>query len=135
MAADDVPHAARPQRRISAEFYRTESGNEPVREWLRSLPLADRQTIGKDIRKAEYGWPIGMPTCDALGDGLWEIRTSLNHRIARVFFCLAEGRMILLHGIIKKSRVAPQVDLETARKRRDNLQVRLRTSTAASKRS
>ena len=116
----------RPQRRITAEFYQTEAGNEPVREWLKTLSKKDRQGIGVDIRKTEYGWPIGMPTCDSLGDGLWEVRTSLSDRIARVFFCMTGPRMVLLHGIIKKSRTASKVDLDTARDRKRNLEERLR---------
>jgi phage-related protein len=117
---------ARPQRRIAAEFYRTEVGNEPVREWLKRLRKDERQAIAKDIRTAEYGWPLGMPTCDALGGGLWEVRTTLENRIARVFFCMVGARMVLLHGIIKKTQKAPSVDLATARARKRNLEERLR---------
>lgn len=117
---------ARPLRKIVAEFYQTENRNEPVREWLKTLGRDDRQAIGKDIRTAEYGWPLGMPICDALGDGLWEVRTTLRGRIARVFFCMEGARMVLLHGIIKKGRTAPKVDLDTARDRKRNLEARLR---------
>jgi phage-related protein len=125
----------RPQRKITAEFYQTEARNEPVREWLKTLTKDDRQEIGKDIRKAEYGWPLGMPACDFLGDGLWEIRSNLGDRIARVFFCTAAARMVLPHGIIKKSRTAPKVDLDTARARKQNLEERLRALAAAQKKS
>lgn len=116
----------RPKRVVTAEFYRTEAGSEPVRGWLMSLSLAERQVIGKDVRKMEYGWPLGMPTCDALGQGLWEIRTNLENRIARIFFCQVGNRVVLLHGIIKKSRLAPKVDLDTARRRKADLEARLR---------
>lgn len=122
----DAAQSGRPQRRISAEFYRTEAGNEPVREWLKGLSKEERQAIAKDIRKTEYGWPLGMPTCDALGGGLWEVRTSLENRIARVFFCMAGPRMVLLHGIIKKTQKAPTTDLDTARDRKRHLEDRLR---------
>jgi hypothetical protein len=33
------------------------------------LALVDRVTIGKDIAKAEFGSPIGMPSCRAMGAG------------------------------------------------------------------
>lgn len=115
----------RPRRLVIAEFYRTETGNEPVREWLKTLSLVDRQAIGRDIRKVEYGWPIGMPTCDAIGQGLWEIRTNLENRIARIFFCRSGGSVVLLHGIIKKSRTAPKADLRTARLRKANMEARI----------
>jgi phage-related protein len=126
MVLQEMTSPARPKRMVTAEFYRTETGSEPVRVWLKTLTLSERQMIGKDVRKVEYGWPLGMPTCDALGNGLWEIRTNLQHRIARIFFCQVGNRVVLLHGIIKKSRSAPKVDLDTARRRKDDLVARLR---------
>ena len=105
-------------KRIPAVFYRSESGAEPVRDWLRSLDKQDRFRIGTDIKTVEFGWPIGMPTCRPLGHGLYEVRTSLGNRIARVLFCIGDGRMILLHGFIKKARKTSKADLELARTRK-----------------
>jgi phage-related protein len=120
-----VSPSPNPKRLATAQFCRTEAGNEPVRAWLRTLSEVERQAIGKDVRKVEFGWPLGMPTCDALGQGLWEIRTSLENRIARIYFCLAGRRVVLLHGIIKKSRTASKPDLDTARRRKRDLDTRL----------
>jgi phage-related protein len=58
-----------------------------------------------------------MPLCRSLGDGLWEIRSDLGGRIARVVFCVSNGRMVLLHGFIKKSRKTPPADRALALKR------------------
>lgn len=59
-----------------------------------------------------------MPLCCSFGRGLWEIRSDLvRGRIARVLFCLSEGRMILLHGFIKKTQKTPASELELAQKR------------------
>jgi phage-related protein len=59
-----------------------------------------------------------MPLCRSFGRGLWEIRSDLvRGRIARVLFCLSEGRMILLHGFIKKTQKTPASELELAQKR------------------
>jgi phage-related protein len=121
----------RPQRLVTAEFYRTESGNEPVREWLKTLTPLDRQVIGKDVRKVEYGWPLGMPTCTAIGGGLWEVRSSLGNRIARIFFSFVGPRMVLLHGIIKKTRVAPRAELDIAFVRKADLERRLHRTAGA----
>lgn len=105
-------------KRIPAAFYRSASGNEPVREWLLELSTEDRKIIGTDIAKAEFGWPIGMPTCRALGDGLWEIRSDLTGgRIARVLFFAFEGHMVVLHGFVKKSQKTPREALLLARRR------------------
>jgi phage-related protein len=105
-------------KKISAAFYKTASGREPVREWLKSLPRNDRHEIGKDIATVEYGWPIGMPVCRALGSGLWEVRSILlSHRISRVIFCITNGHIVLLHGFIKKDQKTPDEDLSLARQR------------------
>jgi phage-related protein len=104
-------------KRLKAVFYRTPSGAEPVRDWLRTLSQGDRRQIGEDIKTCEFGWPIGMPICRALGKGLWEVRTTLKDRIARVLFVPDRDRMVLLHGFIKKSQATPQADLELARSR------------------
>jgi phage-related protein len=106
-------------KRIGVIFFRTSAGGEPVREWLRSLsPIEDRKQIGVDIKAVEFGWPVGMPVCRSLGDGLYEVRSSLTqNRIARVMFYIdARGRMVLLHGFIKKTQKTPPADLKVARK-------------------
>src|SRR5712664_2458717 len=75
-------------KRVSVVFFRSEAGGEPVRQWLKSLPHdEDRKRIGADIKTVEFGWPLGMPVCRPLGDGIYEVRTSLvQNRIARVLF-------------------------------------------------
>lgn len=106
------------RKKLPASFYRSTSGAEPVREWLRELSDSDRRILGYDIGVVEFGWPIGMPVCRPLGGGLWEVRSALpGKRIARVIFCVAQGRMVLLHAFIKKTRKTPQLELELAQKR------------------
>jgi phage-related protein len=110
-------------KRIPADFYQTASGREPVREWLKELEKKDRYLIGSDIKTVEIGWPIGMPTCRHMGDGLYEVRTDLtNRRISRVFFCIHEERMVLLHAIIKKTKKTPQQDLDLALRRKQEVE-------------
>ncbi len=76
-------------------FFATGSGNEPVLEWLRGLPAADRRSIGEDIKTVQFGWPMGMPLVRSLGGGI----------------------LVLLHGFIKKQQATPQPDLALARER------------------
>lgn len=97
------------------------SGREPVREWLKGLPREDCKTIGEDIKDVEFSWPIGMPLCRALGGGIWEVRSDLRGRIARVLFCINEERMVLLHGFIKKTQKTPAADINPALKRKQEL--------------
>ena len=105
-------------KRLPAAFFALPSGREPVREWLKALPSLDRRVIGEDIKDVEFSWPIGMPLCRSLGGGLWEVRSDLPQgRIARVLFCVSDGRMVLLHGFIKKSQKTPTSERDVAIKR------------------
>ena len=90
---------------------------EPVRDWFKSLSAMDRKSIGEDIKTVQYGWPLGMPLVRKMDDNLWEVRTKLVNRIARVLFTLEDHVMVLLHGFIKKSDKTPAADLKTAKNR------------------
>ena len=110
------------QKIVPAVFYRTATGNEPVREWLRELDVEDRRIIGTDIRTVEFGWPIGMPVCSPMGNGLFEERsTVMGKRAARVLFRIHEGGMVLLHGFIKKARKTPDAELAVALRRKGEI--------------
>ena len=106
---------------LNVAFYRTEAGNEPVREWLMELPREDRKLIGIDIKSIQFGWPQGMPLVRKLENRLWEIRTDLGKNIARVIFTLVDCEMVLLHAFIKKSEKTPLLELDTARRRKSRL--------------
>lgn len=110
-------------KKVPAFFYQSASGAEPVREWLKDLSDKDRRVIGEDIATVEYGWPIGMPICRSLGDGLWEVRSSLSsRREARIIFAIIEEQMVLLHGFIKKTQKTPKGELDLALKRLKDIQ-------------
>ncbi|MDD2307916.1 MAG: type II toxin-antitoxin system RelE/ParE family toxin [Prolixibacteraceae bacterium] len=105
---------------LTVNFYCTEAGNEPVRDWLKELPRDDKRIIGEDIKTAQLGWPLGMPLIRKMDKNLWEVRSSLPDGIARVLFTVDGCQMILLHGFIKKSNKTPQNELKTARTRLGN---------------
>ena len=56
--------------KIPVVFYRTDAGSEPVRDWLKALDRADRLAVGMDLQRVQYRWPVGMPLCRSLGNGL-----------------------------------------------------------------
>ncbi len=103
--------------RLEVVFYREVFGSEPVREWLRSLDRASKKTIGEDIKTVQFGWPLEMPLVRSLGSGLWEVRSNLVNMTARIIFVVGKGKMILLHGFVKKARTTPKAELDLARKR------------------
>ena len=102
---------------LEARFFKTDAGTEPVRNWLKDLPVVERKAIGEDIKTVQFGWPLGMPLVDHLESGIWEVRTRLSTRIARVLFVLDGDTMVLLHGFIKKEQKTPKPDLDLAKDR------------------
>ena len=110
-------------KKVTARFYALPSGRRPVREWLLAMSREDRHQIGIDIQKVEFGWPLGMPYCRALRDGLWEVRSDLPRgRIVRILFFILEGEMVLLHGFEKKTQKTPVQDIALALKRKRELE-------------
>ena len=103
--------------RLQVVFYKSDSGKEPVRDWLKKLEKEERRIVGGDIKTVQFGWPLGMPLVRKLEKGLWEVRIQLSGRIARVLFTVHVGLMVLLHGFIKKSPKIPAKDLKIAKQR------------------
>jgi len=104
--------------KLKVKFYKTESGSEPVREWLKQLDVMDKKMIGADIKTVQFGWPLGMPLVGFIASGLWEVRSRLHsQRIARVLFVCEKGFMVLIHGFIKKQQKTPLPDLQLTRSR------------------
>ena len=73
---------------FNVSFFRTSTGAEPVLDWLRSLTREDRFVVGTDLRTVQFGFPIGMPVCRPLGEGLFEVRSSLPSKkeVRLIFF-------------------------------------------------
>jgi phage-related protein len=104
---------------LPAVFFRTETGREPVREWLLDLPKTERKLIGIDIMTVQFRWPLGMPLVRSIGSSIHEIRSALPTRIARTLFFVHEGEIVLLHGFIKKTRKTPNEDRALALQRKN----------------
>lgn len=85
-----------------------------MREWLKSLDKADRQAIGEDIAYVQYKWPIGNPRVDHLRGSIWEVRSKIGNRIARVLFAVEQSEMVLLHAFVKKTQQTNPSDIELA---------------------
>lgn len=105
---------------LNVVFYRSASGNEPVRSWLRTLSKEDKKILGQDIKTIQLGWPLGMPLVRSLENGLWEIRSNLeSKRIARMIFFMHQETIVLLHGFIKKTQKTARknIDLALTRKK------------------
>ncbi len=106
-------------RMLPAVFFQTDTGNEPVREWLQDLPKAERRMIGIDIMTVQFRWPLGMPLVRPIGAGIYEVRSTLPTRIARILFLVHKSEIVLLHGFIKKTKKTPTEDRALALQRKN----------------
>jgi phage-related protein len=113
------PTDKKPKKVLPALHYKTPSGREPVRDWLRRLPEEERDEIGKDIADVEYNWPqlYQGGILRHLAPDIWELKTILRNTISRILFAAEEGHMIILHGFKKKARKCPGDDRALAIKR------------------
>lgn len=102
---------------LEVNFYATEQGNEPVREWLKSLIALDKKRVGEDIKTVQFGQLLGMPLVKHLVADIWEVRVNLSKSIARVLFVIDKGSMVLIHGFIKKQQKTLKSDLDLAKDR------------------
>ena len=89
------------ERPLRVVFFKTDSGAEPVREWLKALPPEECRSIGADILTVQ-------------------VRSRLKNQIARVLFAVIDQEIVLLNGFIKKQQKTPGDELTLARKRRSN---------------
>ena len=109
---------------IAVRFFKSENGNEPVRDWLLTLDKEDRKIVGADIQTVEFGFPIGMPLVRKIDTKykLWEVRSKLaSDKIARVIFTIYKDCMILLHAFIKKDQKLPEKEKNIAIERRKKI--------------
>src|SRR5215213_4945109 len=103
-------------------FYQTRSGNKVILEFIRNLPAEDRKVVGEDLKTLQMRFPMGLPLCRPLGDGLYEIRSSLpSKREFRLIFFFDRKRQCLLvvHAFFKKSAKLPKADLDLAKRRKE----------------
>jgi phage-related protein len=102
---------------LEVRFFKTETYNEPVRDWLQLQTHKDKKRIGEDIKTVQFGWPLGMPLVRHIEGAIWEIRCKLSGGIARILFVLDGNTMVLIHGFIKKQQKTPKPDIDLARNR------------------
>ena len=107
---------------LDCRFYRNDKGREPVREWLLGLDPQVRKTIGTDIRLVQWRWPVAMPLVRSFGNRLYELRSTLGGNSYRVFFCIHQTAVVLLHGFMKKTQRTPDRELRIARKRQNEVE-------------
>ena len=105
---------------FTVEFYETEAGKCPVREFLDELKANDPDDFAAvvaglaKLRSRQYQ---REPLSKALGGGLFELRHvgKLDTRV--LWFFMKDRRIVAVHGIRNKGQAIPARDLYSARER------------------
>jgi phage-related protein len=108
---------------FTVEFYETESGACPVRDFLDGLKASDPDdfaAVVSGLAKLRHRQYHREPLSKALGKGLFELRHvgKLNTRV--LWFFVKDRRIVAVHGIRNKGRAIPERDMATARIRMDD---------------
>ena len=101
------------------ECYLDSRGNNPVEEFIGTLPVGERASLRARIDfLAEVGNRAREPLSKSLGGGLFELRV----KACRIFYCFKPaGVIVLLHGFFKKSQKTPRREMEIAQKRMEEV--------------
>ena len=75
------------------------------------LSQTDRKIVGTDIKEVQFGWPLGMPFVRKMEKDLWEVRSHLEGRTARVLFTVIDGHMVYCMLSLKKHGKHPYLIL------------------------
>lgn len=101
-------------------FYLRERGDEPVREFLRALPKEIRRLAGGILEKlGEFGPGLRRPHADYLKDGIYELRFRWERVEFRILYFFDGTEVVLTNAFVKKTRRAPNEEIERAIRRRD----------------
>ena len=99
------------------EFYKTEGGREPVKEFLGLLPIKHQIKMAKTINLLrELGPILKEPhSRHVIGTELKELRIQFSPNIYRIFyFAYVNKGFILLHAFTKKTEQTPRREIEVA---------------------
>ena len=107
---------------FTVEFYETESGRCPIREFLDGLKETDQNDFAAimaglaKLRNKQYHRP---PLSKPIGDNLFELR-HVGKLNTRVLYFFAKGqRIIAIHGIRNKAKEISRGDRKVALERRE----------------
>jgi phage-related protein len=108
---------------FSVEFYETELGQCPIRDFLDDLRKSDPGDFAailaglKKLQDRQYHRP---PLSKPVGDDLFELRHvgKLNTRI--LYFFMKGQRIVAVHAIRSKGREIPQRDRKTSLERKQD---------------
>ncbi len=113
------------EKKIHAVFYKTDSGNEPVKDELLKLRRPTKTMIGEDIKFVEYNWKVDRPYVDQLKKGngstektIYEVRSKVEDgnvkKEYRTLFFVFNDLMVLVHIFGKNSQKTPKTEIDVS---------------------
>ena len=106
--------------RWTCSYYVTNSGREPVKEFIDSLASRTQQKFFAVVGMLEtLGKSLPEPHAKPLGNGIYELRLKGQEGYIRILhFFFDDNKIILTNGFIKKSNKTPRKEIELAEDRR-----------------
>ncbi|HZO70323.1 MAG TPA: type II toxin-antitoxin system RelE/ParE family toxin [Kribbellaceae bacterium] len=88
-----------------------------VRDWLQALPAKHFLKIDEYVGLlAEYAASLGEPYARHLGDGVRELRPTLDGAAMRITYWLTPDRTAVLLTVFRKTRMREENEVERARR-------------------
>jgi len=100
----------------SIVFYTTESGDNPVQEFLEALDTKTQVRFAWSIEQLRIrNIQAKPPLVKQIEGKIWELREESNTNIYRIMYFFYTGRKIVfLHGFQKKTQKTPNREIVTA---------------------
>jgi len=94
--------------------------NEKVESWINKMPIGMRAYYARITERIiRMGPNLGMPFTRMIEKNLFELRVKAKEGISRILYCTVKhGKIVVLHGFIKKDKRTPKKELKTARQRK-----------------
>lgn len=110
------------------EFYSTEAGDEPVKEFLDGLnPKMRAKAIRELLILQDKGNELREPHSKYMGEGLFELRIKFASDISRIFYFFVIGnKIILTNEFIKKQQKTPQREIDKAIRYKNDYERRMK---------
>jgi len=97
-------------------YYKTNRGDIPVTSFLDEQESKAQAKLIKHINLLSKEGPgLRRPYADYLRDGIYELRVKFSPNGYRIlYFFAVKEKIVLTHGIVKKSDKVPEVEIEKA---------------------
>jgi phage-related protein len=114
---------------FQAVYYRASDGSEPVREFLRSLDKKRRVSLLNQIARlnllSDQVPHLPFPHSSQVDGELRELRCHFGAEHYRVLYRRSDRLFVLLHAFGKTTRKLPTYEIDIARMRWQDFQVRM----------